>query len=61
MPLESILYLSFVVSALVLFASVLTYAERATRQLNNDSSTPEQNRKSAQRQPEETAPLRRAA
>ena len=61
MPLESILYLSFVVSALTVFASALTYAEWATRQVNREPFKAEQNGTPAQRQSEETVPLRRAA
>jgi len=61
MPLESILYVGFVVSALILFASVLAYAEWATRQVNNDSSRPEKIAKPAQSRPEAAAPLRKAA
>jgi len=60
MPLESILYLGFVVFALAVFASALTYAEWATRQADK-SRDAEQTKKPAQRQSEETAPLRRAA
>ena len=61
MPLENILYLSFVISALAVFATALAYAEWATRQLNNESFKAARNRRLAQRQHEETAPLRRAA
>ena len=60
MPLESILYLSFVVSALAVFASALTYADWATRQAN-ESRNVEQTRKPARRPVDVMAPLRRAA
>jgi hypothetical protein len=61
MPLESILYLSFVISALAVFASALTYAEWATRQMNNEPDKAEEPGQPARRKSEETAPLRRAA
>ena len=40
MPLESILYVTFVLSALALFASTLAYAEWATRHANDPVRIP---------------------
>lgn len=40
MPVETILYVTFVLSALALFASTLAYAERATRHANDPVRTP---------------------
>ena len=42
MPFETIAYLTFVVSALALFAAALTYAEWATRHANDSVRKPEQ-------------------
>jgi len=42
MPLESILYVAFVLAALTLFASVLAYAEWATRHANDGVYKPAQ-------------------
>jgi hypothetical protein len=42
MPLESILYVGFVVAALVVFAAALAYAEWATRHANDSVSRPAQ-------------------
>ena len=40
MPIESILYLVFVLAAFALFAVVLSYAEWATRHANDPVRTP---------------------
>jgi hypothetical protein len=40
MPLETILYVTFVFSALALFASTLAYAEWATRHANDPVRIP---------------------
>jgi hypothetical protein len=45
MPLESILYVGFVVAALVLFAAALAYAEWATRHANDSVPRPAQFKK----------------
>ena len=42
MPFETIAYLTFVVSALTLFAATLTYAEWATRHANDPVRKPVQ-------------------
>ena len=42
MPFETIAYLTFVVSALTLFAATLTYAEWATRHANDPVRKPAQ-------------------
>ena len=40
MPVETILYVTFVMSALTLFASTLAYAEWATRHANDPVRVP---------------------
>ena len=40
MPLESILYVTFVLSALAIFAATLAYAEWATRHANDPVRMP---------------------
>ena len=59
MPLESILYVGFVISALAVFASALAYAEWATR--HAIENTPGQLRREAPFHPEELASIRKAA
>lgn len=61
MPLESILYLGFVITALAEFAAALSYAEWATRHAPDNASRPAQIRREANSRRGEAAPVREAA
>ena len=60
MPLETVLYLAFVVSMFAIFAAVLTYAEWATRRARTHQ--PPHRKLARKTQPaEEAVPLHKAA
>ena len=61
MPLESILYVGFVVAALVLFAAALAYAEWATRHANDGVSKPAQFREGSPSHQNDADLVRKAA
>jgi hypothetical protein len=61
MPFETIAYLTFVISALTLFAATLTYAEWATRHADDPVRKPEQSGQEKSLQRNDSDPLRKAA
>ena len=61
MPLESILYVAFVVAALTQFAAVLAYAEWATRHASDDTPRRARHKREAASHRDETVAIRKAA
>jgi hypothetical protein len=58
MPFETIAYLAFVISAALVFAAALTYAEWATRHAADPARKPDQ---AKEQHPHDADPLRKAA
>ena len=61
MPLETVLYLGFVIAVMIEFAVVLAYAEWATRHVVDNTPRRAQLKRQAVVDREETASLRNAA
>jgi hypothetical protein len=61
MPLESILYVGFVISAFAVFAAVLAYADWATRHATDNTPRRGQLNREASLHREESASFRKAA
>ena len=61
MPLESIVYVTFVLSALALFASALAYADWATRHANDPIRTPARFAQEKLAHDNDAEPVRKAA
>jgi hypothetical protein len=61
MPLESVLYLGFVIAVLIEFAVVLAYAEWTTRHVVDDTPSRVQSKREAAVDRKETASMRNAA
>ena len=61
MPLESILYLAFVVAALAVFAAALTYADWATRHATDNTPRRAQIKRETSQGVEDTRSTRKAA
>jgi hypothetical protein len=61
MPVESILYVGFVISAFAVFAATLTYAERVTRHASINTPRRAQIKREASIRHAESASVRKAA
>jgi len=61
MPVENILYLGLVISAFVVFAALLTYADWMTRRATNNTPRRAQTKREASHHREEPASIRKAA